>query len=268
MAIDRKEIQVASRKFRQAASNLYNCNFEDYNIFIERLLSCIESDPFIKKYVDDCIADSGFEASYIDSELASVKANWGATFDVYPDEEKQAAFTYLILQQAIANSDDIVMSFCFGYSRSTHLQDWADAFTKRFVSTLIDSVSGYLEEQLIISGSTESNAPLVAVQGDQAHVNIADHGSRIVSSVMHQSNPSDLDQSLDSLLLGLKNALTPNEYHEAEELAETIKEEARTSKPKKGVVKAAFNALKAMANAANLTAALLTIEQAIQPLLG
>lgn len=268
MPADRKTIQIASRRFRMAASNLYNCDFADYNICIERLLSCIESEACISDPLDQWIASSKFEAGYIESELAEVRANWGSTFDAHTNEKEQAAFVYLILKQALAESSEIINSYGYGYSRSRHLQDWADSFTKRFVSTLIDAVSQQLEEQLILFNNTEDRLPLVSVQGDQAQVNIADHSSHLEASMTNLNEYSKLDKALDDFLLELKEAIDPTEYSEAVELAESMKEEVRKSHPKRGVLKAAMNVLRGMASTANLAAAGITIEQAIQPFLG
>lgn len=267
MPADRKTIQIASRRFRVAASNLYSCDFADYNICTERLLSCIESEACTSDSLDQWVASSEFEAGYIENELAEVKANWGSTFDVHTNEEKQAAFVYLILKQALAESSEIIRSYGYGYSRSKHLQDWADSFTKRFVSALIDAIDQQLEEQLILSDNTEDQLPLVSVQGDQAQINIADHGSHLEASMMNLNECSKLDEALDNFLSELKEAISPKEYSEAVELAESIKEEVRKDRPKRSVLKAATSVLKGMANTANLIAASITIEQAIQPFL-
>lgn len=268
MPTDRKTIQIASRRFRTAASNLYSCDFADYNIRVERLLSCMESEPCINEFVDKCVTAAAFRQEYISGELDEVRGSWSNTFDNHANERSQAAFVYLMLKAMLAEGKDIVKNYGAGYARSKHFQDWADAFTKRFVSTLIDAINARLEEQLILSSEMDDVAPKIAIHGNQAQVNIADRGSHIESSIAYQDDLSKLEGLLNGLLYELKNTLGFNEYLEAEELAETIKEEAMKNQPKKGVLKASLSALKGMASAANLTAAVLTIEEAAQHLLG
>lgn len=268
MAAERKAIQIASRRFRTAASKLYNCDFADYNIQIERLVSCIESEPCINEFVCQCIAAADFKQEYIFEELQQVRGSWSSTFDNYTNEQKQAAFVYLILKAMLSEGKDIARNYGCGYARSKHFQDWANTLTSRFVSTLIDAVNEHLEEQLILSDTEEVKAPLVSVTGDQTQVNIADHSSQIEASMSNRYDFQRLEDALDRLLFELQNKIVSAEYMEAEELTEVIKAEARKNTPKKGILKAALTGLKGMAASANLTAAFITIEQAIQPLLG
>ncbi len=215
MSIDRKTIQLASRRFRVAASNLYNCDFADYNIMIGRLVSCIESEPLIEEFINQCIEIADFQPEYLSKELDTVRGCWSNTFENYSDDKIQAAFVYLLLKAMLAENKDIAKSYGAGYARSKHFQDWADAFTKRFVSTLIDVINGHLEECLILSGVEEGQTPTVSVHGNQTQVNIADHGSHVEALVSNSYECKELGSYLDDYLSELKCALEPIEYEEA-----------------------------------------------------
>lgn len=264
---DSKEIKKASRRFRKAASNLMNCHFHDHPVMLQRFLNAIDSEECVKAYVDSCILEAELSDDWIKQEVESVRGKFGYIFGAMATESEQVAFVYLSLKYMDDTTDNVPQSFGQGYSGSNKYQDWSNSFNSRFVGQLIDAINTNLEEQLIDCTEEISAGATYNTYGGYNQFVSAQDEAQVTANQNKSINLQGLESAVEELLTQAKDDLDESTFVEASDIADSLLEEAKRPQPKQPVLRGLFAALKGVCNTTNLAAALITIEQFIQPLL-
>lgn len=265
--MNKREVKIASQRFRKAANNLCNCHFHDYRVKLSRFLQCIENEELINGRLNEAVSKSGLTPTDAANDIEAVRRQSGAIFNQYDSEEIEAAWVYLVLKEAAQGPYDIPMSFGYGYSGGRKYQEWSDGFNRRFVSTLIDFINTYLEEVLITADVSTDEKPSVTVTGDHSQVNIADRGAYIYAVHNSGIDVEALAEAAGSFLQEAHEMLSGEDYECAKECIDTLLEGAASEQPKKHLVKHALGALKEIVNGTNLAASVVTIGTYLQPLI-
>ena len=90
-SFNKKELKNISRKFRTVSSRILNCDFEDFDNNLKRLISFIDGEEVIKDYIDNCI-EIGKNFN-IEEEVKEVSSNYGQViFDSYLEEKEEVSY--------------------------------------------------------------------------------------------------------------------------------------------------------------------------------
>ena len=231
-SFNKKELKNISRKFRTLSSRILNCDFEDFDNNLKRLISFIDNEKIIKDYIDNCIENG--KKYNIEQEVKEVSSNYGQViFDSYLEEKDEVSYIYQILRY-ITDHNINCRVYTMGYAHSNKYQDMVEGFGERFLLPFINYIDGYFERIFTEMGFDENNNYNITINGGQ--VNISKDNS-ILNAVQNSNN-----ESICKLIDELKKILDSNDVDQdiKEEIidnAEGIQEELMRDAPRKGRLK-------------------------------
>lgn len=263
-SFNKKDLKNISRKFRTISSRILNCNFEEFDNNLKRLIAFIDNEEVIRNYIDNCI-DNGKKFD-IEQDVKEVSSNYGqAIFDSYLEEKDEVSYIYQILKY-ITNHNIKCRVYTMGYAHSNKYQDMVEGFGERVLLPFINYIDGYFERIFTEMGFDENNNYNITVNGGQ--VNISKDNS-ILNAVQNSSN-----ESVSKLIEELKKILDSNNIEqdikqEIVDNAEGIQEELMRDVPRKGRLKAFADGLgksaKLVPEIVGLGANIATIISFLQP---
>lgn len=113
-SFNKKELKKESRAFRTIASRTITSDFQMFDDNLKRLISYIDANIIIKKYINSCIKnDDNFT---IEDDVKSVSGGYGEyIFENHINEEKEVSYIYQILKYitentAIQNNDNLELN--------------------------------------------------------------------------------------------------------------------------------------------------------------
>ena len=263
-SFNKKELKNISRKFRTVSSRIVNCDFEDFDNNLKRLISFIDGEEVIKDYIDNCIEIG--KIFNIEEEVKEVSSNYGQViFDSYLEEKEEVSYIYQILKY-ITDHNINCRAYIMGYAHSNKYQDMVEGFGERFLVPFINYIDGYFERIFTEMGFDENNNYNITINGGQ--VNISKDNS-ILNAVQNSNN-----ESICKLIDELKKILDSNNVEQdiKEEIidnAEGIQEELMRDVPRKGRLKSFAEGLRKSAKLVpeivGLAANIATIISFLQP---
>ncbi len=258
MRLNRAELRKTIYDFNSISNRLLQADYNDHTGVLCKFISFIKATPIIYEYVLDC----GACDQDMDEEFREVSNSYGrCIFSLGDTNEEEVRNVFAILEHIAVTG----LNVCFGlggsYTSSTKYQDRVKAFNDRVVMVLIRHIEDFLTKVGIDMGIDEKVTYTITVNNGQ--VNIANDNATITAT---NTVSVDLEQ-LETLIRTVKDTSDGISDEDAEILKdslEAIEEQAKTEKPKKGIIKTAITALKALKGTAEFAAAIATLIQFLQ----
>ena len=249
--------------FKQESNRLLRSDWEESPLPFRRFLNRIETEPEIKKYLDDCIENhipDGFDAV---ESVKAVAKDLGVTFvnfSTVPEEE--SAEVYLILREVVAQNIQGHSSFYYGFAYGSKYADMYKGFLDKVVRRLITNIEGYLimtgiEMGLDDSGSVTNNnyGPVENMQ-----LNQPTGGSTVNATQVSSTTTSDLSALLDQLLSAATTEIDDGEtVEDVRDNVEIVRSQIEHGEPKRGVIKSFLGFLNDVNGGVQFTAAVVQI---------
>lgn len=258
MKLNRTDLKKIIYDFNSISNRLLQANFQDYVDVVCKYVAHIKSTPLIYDYVCDC----GPCEQSLDNEFKEVGESYGhCIFSLGDTAEEEVRNVFAILDYIAKNKVEIHYGVAMGYSSSNKYQDCIKGFNDRVVMVFIRHIESYLTKIGIDMGIDDKTVYSISVNNGQ--VNIA-HDNATLSA----SNNIVYDfGKLDSIIAKVRAEASGIEGEEAEimnDSLDAIQEELKSGKPKRGILKAAVNGLKALKGTAEFAAAIATLIQFLQ----
>lgn len=260
MKLNRAELRKTLYDFNSISNRLLQANVHDYTSVVSKFIVFIQNTPLIFDYIKDC----GECEQNMAQEFKAVSQSYGrCIFSLGDTPQEEVRNVYAILDYISTNNIDISFSIILGYSSAKTYQDRLKAFNDRVVMVLIRHIEGYLTKIGIDMGLDEKVTYSITVNNGQ--VNIASDNAVITAS---NNIGIDIGQ-LESLIQNVKNAaanskLSKEDNETLKDSLDTIEEETKTKKPKRGLIKTAINGIKALKGTAEFIAAVAALVQFVQ----
>lgn len=243
------------------SNRLLQADFRDYLDTLKKYFAFLESTPIIHEYLLDC----GECEQDIAKEVKTVQQGYGrSVFSVGVTEKEEVRNVYAFLKYFSENDIDVSFSVADGYSSSNKFQDKVKGFNQRFVMILIRHIENFLTNVGIDMGLDDKISYNVTVQNGQAI--FAGDNATITAT-----NTVGIDKDeLAKLIAAVRdnaNGLSPEESETVNTCLDTMADEAKSEKPKRGVLMMAKNALSVIKGTAEFGAAVAALIQFITPLL-
>lgn len=261
MRLNRNELRKIQYDFNSISNRLLRADFNDYTSILGKFLTYIESTPIIFDYIKDCgECDYDFEA-----EVKDVQKSYGRLiFSTGDTQEEEIRNVYAILRYLVDTKNSIFLGVAMGYSHSDKYQDKIRGFNDRFVMVLIRHIECYLTKVGIDMGLDDKVIYNVTVHNGQA---IIASDNATVTATNSIGFCGDELAKLIADVRASSETLTPEEKETVTDSLEVIESEASAEKPKKGMLRTALTALKAIKGATEFGAAVASLAEFIGPMI-
>lgn len=248
--ITKKDLQTISYNFRGLASRLLNTDFRYAKDNLQRLMNNIDETPLISKFIE-----ANHSCLYDMKSIVSEKGYTGI-FDVPLGVKEEISFVYQLLKYILENKADYtwyVVGYGFGSSRKH--QDTVNEFHKSVVNPFINHIISYFERIMIESGMKEDNSKTFIINGsNNGQINVGHNNSTINATMNINPKIDEISNLIDQFASRLSEEnISEDEKEEFEELTESLKDEIKTPKPKKSIIKMATQRLKELIVLAKLS---------------
>lgn len=262
MKLNRAELRKIIYDFNSISNRLLQADFEDYNAVLSKFTAFIKSNDLIFSYIQSC----GECEQDLENEVKEVSGSYGrAIFSLGHLDEEEVRNVFSIICYIVDNNIQIHYGVAMGYSSSRSFQDKVKGFNDRVVMVLIRHIERYLTKIGIEMGIDEKVTYSIAIENGQ--VNIANDNSTI--NATNTVNTIDVEK-LNGLIEDIKenaNGLSKEDEETLVSSLEVIKEESKSSNPRKGFLKTAIKGIQTIKGTVELAAATATLIQFLQPLL-
>ena len=263
MNLNKTELRIILFDFNSIANRLLKADMEDYGGVLNKFLRFLSDTEIIKAYLDDCgnptIPD-------IESEFMEVAKSYGdSIFSTGETEAEENANIHAILSY-LSNNIRYIRGIIMGYSHSNKYSDKLKGFNERFTLILIQNIEGYLRKLGIKMGLDDSTRYNITVHNGQ--VNLANDNSTINAVMNNGVDQFRLNELLNNLVAKSQIELPVEEQEIVSDSVEVIRQELQNEKPKKSLLRGVMSTLNGIKNSAEFLAALATLAQFLQPILG
>lgn len=243
------------------SNRLLQADFQDYLGVLKKYIAFLENTPIIIEYIRDC----GKCDSDIEKDVKEVQQGSGNyIFSIGDTEQEEVRDIFAILKCIAENDIEVQYGIAWGYSSSNKYQDKIKGFNQRFVMILIRHIENFLTNVGIDMGLDDKISYNVTVQNGQAI--FAGDNATITAT-----NTVGIDKDeLAKLIAAVRdnaNGLSPEESETVNTCLDTMADEAKSEKPKRGVLMMAKNALSVIKGTAEFGAAVAALIQFIGPML-
>ena len=246
MNYSRKDLKIVEHDFVSVGNRLLQSVVDDFPQDLKIFLSFIDSQNLIKEYIYSC----GEPNADLKAVVSEVAGSYGrVTFRFGDTVESEVIGIYDLLKYL--DSVDcrpirgVIMSYASG---SKHYDDMLRNFNSRITALLINHIDDYLTDVGIKMGMDENKTFNINVQdGGIAQLNIAQDNGTVTAQ---QKNTAEI-LTLKKAIKDLKdNAidLSDEDRDEVFECTDIIEEEMTSEKPKKSVVRIAYENMKSIAS--------------------
>ena len=243
MNIDKKELKLISLEFRTIANRLLNCNHNTGADILKKFISFIDENELISEFVQGYVNPADFKP-----------VDRGACFISMGDtKQEEISFTYQYLKYCTKTFNNFYHDIAYRYANDAN--DAVKEFCNRIILPFVNYIEGYLTEIGIKMGYDEDVKFAIHVNGGNAQVNIANDNSTIKAIQNNGVDFDELERLISNLLAHVDLIENKEDREIVDEGIEVIREELRRDKPRKSFLKAAINAIKAVAGTAELLAA-------------
>lgn len=260
MKLNRNELRKIMYDFNSLSNRLLQADFRDYDGVLERFVRFIADTEIINDYVSDC----GICQQNLAEEYTQVQSG-NAVFDLGDTDEEEVCNVYAILKYSVENNITICYGVGMSYSNSRSFQDILKTFNDRVTMVLIRHIESYLTKVGIDMGVDEKRVYNISVKDGQ--VNIANDNSSInATNSVSQIDSDRLEELLQKVIEECeKSELTDEEKQTVENSIEVIRDESKSTKPRKAFLGTAVTGIKAIKGTAEFGAAAVALYQFIQP---
>ena len=224
--IDIKELKKISLNFRIIASRLLRTNYDDGMSNLKRFLTFIDSQPGIKKIIDE-----SFYEFDVAQEVNDCASNYTLIYSIPIEPQKEISFVYQILKYYSENYDNYFDPIPHAYCHDSSIQAHIDEFSKRVVMPFVNHINSFLEEQYIEAGDSALTNP-ITIHNQSGQVNLAQHSAKITAT---QNVNADVIGLMEKFMTQLQSeAFQSND--ELRELLETVLNDLKNNAPKKTII--------------------------------
>ena len=235
-------------------------NFEDYNIVLFKFIEFIKSNELIYKYIREC----GECDQDLDNEFVKISSSYGRKiFYLGSLDEEEIRNVFAILSYIVENDISVHGGVDFGYSISGKFPDKLKGFNDSVALVLIRHIESFLTKIGIDMGIDEKVTYSITVENGQ--VNIANDSSTITATNTVSAIDYDELLRLTNEVKKESKGISPEDYEILISSIDVIKEEVKSTKPRKSFIKTAILGLKGLKNTVEFTAAIAALAQFIQP---
>lgn len=263
MILNRNDLKKIMYDFNSLCNRLLQADFNDYNGVLSKFVNFITDTEIIHDYIVDC----GECEQDMDQEFNEVKSG-NSVFELGETVPEEVRNIYSILKYIIENNINVSHSIGFSYSHSNKYQEILKDFNDRVVMVIIRHIESYLTKVGIDMGIDDKLVYNITVRDGQ--VNIANDNSSITAT--NNSGSIDINELLKLLdeirAEANKSNLSSDDMEAVESSLDVIGEESKSAQPRKSFIKTAVAGLKAVKGTVEFAAAVATLIQFIQPLIG
>ena len=256
MKLNKRDLKKIMYDFNCISNRLLQAHFMDYNGVLKKFIAFINSTSVISDYIQNC-GECTQDLQLVFSQVASSHG----LFELGETDEEEVRNVYSILEYIIAHEMKIYYGIGFGYSSSNKNQDMVKGFNERVVMILILHIESYLTKIGIEMGLDDTIMYNINHSGQ---VNIAND-----NAVINMTNNLNLDTSrLSDLMQTVRKAsmsMSDEDKEIVSDSLEAIEEESASSSPKKGLIRTALNALKAIKGPVEFAAAVTELINFVAP---
>ena len=198
-----REFKMMDLEFRTRASRLCRAKYQEVKTLLSKFIYHVEHTSILNEYVQGC--DPNMADADIRAMTDRVISGWGeVSFDFGNNTREEVARQYRVLKYADECEDvDRIFGIGRAFDHDSHYQSSVEGFVHGVVSPFVDNINLYLHSiAMNVCASPEKNIT-INVPGDNAQINIAQHGSS-VNAV--QSNESGSWSSIETELAKLRVA--------------------------------------------------------------
>ena len=262
MKLNRRELRKIIYDFNSISNRLLQANYDDYNGVLSKFISFLKNTLIIYDYILDC----GQCDWDLEQEFQEIGESYGqCIFALGDTDEEEIRNVFAVLSYIVEKNLLIHHGIAMGYSNSRHYQDKVKGFNDRVVMVLIRHIECYLTKIGIDMGVDEKISYSITVHNGQ--VNIANDEATI-----NATNTNDFDNNefmrLLEIIKDLAKGLSAEDKESLECSLEVIEEEYKSCRPRKSFLKTAITGLTMIKGSAEFAAAVTTLIQFINPLIG
>lgn len=263
MKLNRLDLKKIMYEFNTLANRLLQADFQDYDGVLSKFIRFIAGTEIINDFISDC----GECDQDLEQEFKEVQTGH-AIFSLGDTDKEEVCNTYAILRYAAEHNIKVAQTIAMSYSYSRKYQEILKDFNDRVTMVLIRHIETYLTKVGIDMGLDDNIVYSITIKNGQViiandnatinasnNVNQIDIGSleEIIEIIKKEAAASDLSsENIDILNSSL----------------EVVREEAKANKPRKHFIKTALAGINAIKGTTEFGAAVATLMQFIQPLIG
>lgn len=260
MKLNKSELKKIIYDFNSISNRLMQADFNDYNGVLSKFLNYINTTAIISDYVKDC----GACMQDLDEEFKEVANSYGdSIFTLGETDDEEVCNVYAILTYIVEHNVEIHFGLAWGYASSKKYQDKVKGFNERVVMVLIRHIERYLTKVGIDMGLDEKTTYTITVHNGQ--VNVANDNA-VITAVNNSGIDSEALATLIQNVRATAQELTPDDAEVVSDSLETIETEAVAEHPKKGLLRTAISAIKAIKGPVEFVAAVTSLIQFLENL--
>lgn len=259
MKLNRAELKKIIYDFNSISNRLINADFQDYLGIMKKYVVFVKTTPIIYDYVVDC----GPCEQDMEQEFEKRDDYYPDVFDLGETDEEEVRNVFAIMNY-IAENNILVHGYIgWAYTPSKKYQDMVKAFNDRVVMVFVHHIEAYLTKIGIDMGLDDKVNYNISISGGQ--VNIAND-----NAVINATNNDGVDygQLMELIAKVRENAsnISDEDTESMNDSLEVIEDLTKSEKPKRGLLKTAITALKAIKGSAEFAAAVATLVAFVQSL--
>lgn len=258
MKLNRAELRKILYDFNSISNRLIKAHFIDYNTALLKFIDFIKGSDLIYEYIKSC------GDCEINKAFKEVQNSYGELiFSLGISDSEEVRNVFAILNYITENNIEIHYDVALGYSSSNKYQDKIKGFNDRVVIFLISNIERYLTKIGIDMGIDERVTYSITVENGQ--VNIANDNSTInATNTVSTVNYDKLIKLVDEVEKNSKG-ISEEDYETLVSSIDVIKEEVKSTNPRKSFIKTAISGLNGLKNTVEFAAAITELIQFIQP---
>lgn len=246
MNYSRKDLKIVEHDFVSVGNRLLQSVVDDFPQDLKIFLSFIDSQNLIKEYIYSC----GEPNADLKAVVSEVAGSYGrVTFRFGDTVESEVIGVYDLLKYLDSVDCRPIRGVITSYaSGSKHYDDMLRNFNSRITALLINHIDDYLTDVGIKMGTDENKTFNINVQdGGIAQLNIAQDNGTVTAQQKNTAEILALKKAIKDLR---DNAidLSDEDRDEVFECTDIIEEEMTSGKPKKSVVRIAYENMKSIAS--------------------
>lgn len=249
--IDKKQLKIISMEFRTIANRLITCNHQTGMPLLKKFLGYIDENEIISEYVQEYVRIEDFEP-----------VERGVAFYSMGDtKQEEISYTYQYLKYAVEHFHEFYYDIARNYAKDA--KDAVKEFCNRIILPFVNYIEGYLTEIGIKMGYDEDVKYVINVNGGIAQVNVANDNGTVNATQNNGIDAIQLESLISKVLESSTDDFSPEEKELLDDNIEVIREEAKSSSPRKGFINTALKGLQAINGTAQFGAAVVALTEFI-----
>ncbi|QHT58608.1 hypothetical protein GXP70_00505 [Paenibacillus lycopersici] len=245
--IDKKQLKIMSMEFRTIANRLITCNQQTGMPLLKKFLGFIDENEIISEYVQEHVRIEDFEPI----ERGTAFYSMGDT------KQEEISYTYQYLKHAAGNFHNFYYDIASNYASDA--KDSVKEFCNRIILPFVNYIEGYLTEIGIRMGYDEDVKFVINLNGGVAQVNVANDNSTLNATQNNGIDAIQLESLISKVLESITDDLSPQEKELITDNIEVIREETKSSSPRKGFINTALKGLRVINGTAQFGAAVVAL---------